>query len=65
MKNKPDFRTWAENIVWIAQTQGLAREEIERALEQSYDQGYYLGLNNGWAIEQDKVYASKWSPDKK
>lgn len=51
--NKPDFKTWAENIVLMAQAHGTAREEIERALEQSFNQGYSLGLNQGWAIEQD------------
>lgn len=53
---KPDFKTWAENIVLLAQAHGTAREEVEKALEQAYDQGYHLGLNNGWAIEQDKEY---------
>lgn len=51
--NKPDFKTWTENIIIIAQCNGSAQEEIEQALEQSYNQGYHLGLNNGWAIEQD------------
>lgn len=54
--NKPDFKIWAENIVLMAHTYGTAYEEIERALEQSYDQGYHLGLNQGWAIEQDKEH---------
>lgn len=51
---KPDFRQWAENITMVARQFGTAHEEIERALEQSFDQGYHLGLNKGWAIEQDK-----------
>ena len=51
-----DFKTWAEHIILIAQENGTAHEEIERALEQAYNQGYHLGLNNGWAIEQDKDY---------
>lgn len=56
---KPDFKTWAENIVLLAQAHGTAREEVEKALEQAYNQGYSLGLNNGWAIEQDKQYCDK------
>jgi hypothetical protein len=55
---KPDFKTWAENIVLTAQTNGSAHEEIELALKQAYTQGYHLGLNLGWAIEQDKSYTS-------
>ncbi len=51
---KPDFKEWADNIVLLAQTHGTAREEIENALKQAYEQGYSLGLNHGWAIEQDK-----------
>lgn len=50
----PDFRLWAKHIIVMAQAQGTAQEEIERALEQAYKQGYSLGLNKGWAIEQDK-----------
>lgn len=54
----PDFRTWAENIVLLAQTYGTAREEIEKALEQACNygdaRGYERGINQGWAIEQDK-----------
>ena len=51
---KPDFYTWADNIVMVARAFGTAPDEIEKALEQAYDQGYRLGLNKGWAIEQDK-----------
>ncbi len=51
-----DFKTWAEHIILVAQENGTAHEEIERALEQAYNQGYHLGLNSGWAIEQDKDY---------
>lgn len=59
----PDFREWAENIVLIARDHGTAQEEIEKALEQAFNQGYHLGLNKGWAIEQDK---SVWiEPTKK
>lgn len=51
-----DFKTWAENIMIIAQCNGTAQEEIECALEQAFNQGYSLGLNKGWAIEMDKEY---------
>ncbi len=51
--NTPDFRTWAENIILAARENGTAQEEIEQALEQAFGQGYSLGLNKGWAIEQD------------
>jgi len=54
---KPDFRTWAENIVLLAQAHGTGTEEIERALMQSYDQGYHFGLHYGWSEEQDKEYS--------
>lgn len=53
---KPDFKTWTKNIILISIENGTAHEEIERALEQAYNQGYSLGLNQGWAIEQDKEY---------
>ncbi len=56
---KPDFRTWAENITLVARKYGTAHESIEVALEQAFDQGYKLGLNKGWAIEQDKCYQQK------
>jgi len=52
----PDYRTWADNIVLLAQEHGTAREEIEHALEAAFKQGYSLGLNYGWVIEQDKYY---------
>lgn len=51
-----DFKTWAEDIVLLARENGNAQEEIERALKHAYNQGYSIGLNEGWAIEQDKQY---------
>lgn len=59
----PDFKVWADNIVALSQINGAAREEIERALQQAYDQGYQLGINEGWAIEQDKYYYKSWECD--
>ncbi len=59
---KPDFRTWAENITNIYRKYGTAQDEISRALEQAFDQGYHLGLNKGWAIEQDKeTSGERWT----
>ena len=50
----PDFKLWAVNISNLIEQHGHDIEEIEKALKQAYDQGYSLGLNLGWAIEQDK-----------
>jgi hypothetical protein len=38
----PDFRTWAENIITMARQFGTAQNEIERALEQAFNQGRVL-----------------------
>lgn len=62
---KPDFKIWAENIILVVQRYGTAQESIETALEQAYNQGYYLGLNNGWAIEQDNDLAQLGMQDRK
>lgn len=56
---KPDFKEWAKNIVILACEHGTALEDIETALKQSFDQGYSLGLNQGWAIEQDACKCGK------
>lgn len=56
--NEPDFRTWADTLTL------MTRKEIETALEQAFNQGYHLGLNQGWAIEQDKEHklsSFKWN----
>lgn len=39
----PDFKTWAENIINMARQFGTAQDEIERSLEQAYNQGIALG----------------------
>ena len=52
----PDFRTWADNILTISRQLGTAQDEIEDALTEAFNQGYHLGLNKGWAIEQDKEW---------
>lgn len=52
----PDYRTWADNIINMAKKYGTAQEEIEKALKEAFHQGYQLGLNKGWAIEQNKMY---------
>ena len=53
---EPDFKEWSDNIVVMSQTHGDAHFEIEHALRAAYNQGYSLGLNKGWAVEQDKIY---------
>lgn len=50
----PDFDTWADLL-----TDGYKSVKISEALRQAFEQGYQLGLNQGWAIEQDKDYANK------
>jgi len=44
----------------LSRVSGAAQEEIETALKLSFDQGYNLGLNLGWSIEQDKSYVPHW-----
>jgi hypothetical protein len=65
----PDFEEWSKNII-ITHENRLRPEieipgsmplylDIRTALKQAFEQGYQLGLNQGWAIEQDKEYAKK------
>lgn len=56
---KPDFKTWAANIVEESQLNGSARETIETALSQAFEQGYSYGLNFGWAIERDDSFKGR------
>lgn len=49
---KPDFLCWAQNVMLSYKLS--EQHYIETALKQAFDQGYQLGLNKGWAIEQDK-----------
>jgi hypothetical protein len=51
---KPDFKEW---VTLIGHLYELGRFD-DAALEAKnlYNQGYYYGLNNGWAEEQDKEY---------
>lgn len=54
----PDFRTWAENIITMARQFGTAQDEIERALQSAFEQGYYLGKRksvseNNWEKHYD------------
>lgn len=48
----PQFDVWARSII------RRSAKDIEQALEDAYNQGYYYGLNNGWAVEQDKDITS-------
>ena len=52
MINYPDFEQWASNLV--NGYENVSEAAVETALEQAFEQGYHLGLNKGWAIEQDK-----------
>jgi flagellar biosynthesis/type III secretory pathway protein FliH len=53
---EPDFDQWAHNIYLY-----YSIAKVAEALKQSYEQGYHLGkregyevgLEQGWAIEQD------------
>ncbi len=42
----PDYIQWALSL----ETPG----DIAEALAKAFNQGYHLGLNKGWAIEQDR-----------
>ena len=42
----PHYTQWALTLE--------TTDEIAEALANAFNQGYHLGLNNGWAIEQDK-----------
>lgn len=61
----PDFRTWAENV--SIKTKRELDDNISRALEEAFNQGFALGdrqgyergLNRGWAIEQDKILENR------
>lgn len=53
---EPDFRCWSENLITLILDQGKAQKTLETALKDSYNQGYQLGLNFGWCIEQDKEH---------
>lgn len=52
---KPDFAEWASHLT--------STKEIEVALKQAFDQGYYFGLNKGWAIEMDKEISATEEDD--
>jgi diadenosine tetraphosphate (Ap4A) HIT family hydrolase len=52
----PNFDKWAVSL-WS--NHGPKCTNVKEALKQAFEQGYQLGLNQGWAIEQDKDYANK------
>ena len=52
----PDFEEWAVSL-WS--NNGPKCKSVKEALKQAFEKGYHLGLNQGWAIEQDKEYADK------
>lgn len=47
----PNFEVWAKSLLY-----GKKDYRISDALRQAYEQGYQVGLNQGWAIEQDKEH---------
>ncbi len=53
--NKPDFEEWARNVVEYNDNPENDWSAVCVALEQSFEQGYQLGLNKGWAHELDKA----------
>lgn len=61
----PDFDEWADNALsegdpsWLSEMDFRIQDTIALALKQAFEQGYNLGLNRGWQIEQDKDYADK------
>lgn len=64
----PDFEEWADRLVESGTINDVYTGKVmlnsfpcslEEALQQAFEQGYNLGLNKGWAIEQDKEYANK------
>ncbi len=48
MRTMPNFTECATHLA------GKSDEYITEALRQLFEQGYQLGLNKGWAIEQNK-----------
>jgi hypothetical protein len=56
----PDFKEWVKSLMSLPPHSNHP-SSIEQALKDAFDQGYHLGLNQGWAIEQDKEYANKES----
>lgn len=53
----PDFDTWG--LAVQCNSHGLLSENIAEALRAAFEQGYHLGLNKGWALEQDKDNAKR------
>lgn len=53
---KPDFGRIAYLLIHVGSTPqcNSLEERITLALKQVYEQGYQLGVNKGWALEQDK-----------
>jgi len=60
--NEPDFDQWASNIEHHPRNYVSLQTLISLALKDAYKQGkslgyregYQVGLEKGWAIEQDK-----------
>lgn len=58
MKTDPDLKVWAECLIEIVKHSSLSNDQlvsvIEDNLDEIADKYYQIGLNQGWAIEQDK-----------
>lgn len=47
----PDFYTWAENILNTSRKYGTAQDEVMKALEEAFNQGYHLGKREGQYVK--------------
>ena len=60
--NEPDFSEWARGILQAAAKENLLDDPyriIREAVKYAYYQGYKVGLERGWAIEQDREISEK------
>lgn len=60
----PDFDKWTKRVYLSSggsstDINPLHLEIIKHSLLSAYSKGYTLGLNKGWAIEQDKDYTNE------
>ncbi len=60
----PDFEQWAIHTIQRIGLNKTSIKTVAESLEQAFEQGYHLGLNQGWAIEQDKEHVKKDSEAK-
>jgi len=48
----PNYKEWAHLIHTLIKQD--RRVEVEQELNKIFEQGYHLGVNHGWHIEQEK-----------